>query len=63
MPKNASGRVPVPHDAPSFIEEAVVNLHALTTYTEDLTPNEIKFIHQVKRNLAVIHRRLQRGKE
>lgn len=47
------------HNASILIEESVVHLHGLTHYCEDqLTPNEIKFIQQVKRNLAVIHRRL-----
>lgn len=50
------------HDASILIEESVVHLHALTHYTgTQLTPNELKFVQQCKRNLAVIHRRLNNG--
>jgi hypothetical protein len=50
------------HDASILIEESVVHLHGLTHYCQDqLTPNEIKFVQQCKRNLAIIHRRLQNG--
>jgi hypothetical protein len=47
------------HNASILIEESVVHLHGLTAFCEDqLTPNELKFVAQCKRNLAVIHRRL-----
>lgn len=50
------------HNASILIEESVVYLHALTHYTgTQLTPNELKFVQQCKRNLAIIHRRLQNG--
>lgn len=41
-----------------YIEEAVVNLHALAHYhARDLTPHERQFLAQAKKNLAVMHRR------
>jgi hypothetical protein len=40
------------------IEESIVNLHYITTYLRDEVPkDELKHIHQIKRNLAVLHRR------
>lgn len=48
-----------PEDAIRFhIEEAVVHLHALTHYYSDsLSKEERRFLHQVKKNLAVVYRR------
>jgi len=58
----SSGRVKIPHDARTRIEECVVNLHSLATYNKDeLTPNELKFIETSKRNLATIYKRLSSG--
>jgi hypothetical protein len=58
-PKDPKGRVPIPHDARTRIEETVLNLHSLASYnTDELLPKELAFINAAKRNLATMYRRL-----
>jgi hypothetical protein len=58
LPKRAEGQRSS-HEARTQIEESVVWLHALTSYSQDeLTKSELDFLEVAKRNLARMHRRL-----